>query len=188
MDNTRGLGIARVALTLQLTIAREKLDALLTENDKELGDRIAVSVAGWVESNHSSYYPALDFLVSEGAVTQSDFEALRTLAAVVRKRVKRDVQTQLWPVFSSVHIERAQSLCFLMPHLKPGRPDSAAELANYYFPNSVRLQLALSSLDKQNRLDDAVRIAEQKVLRNLQDGFETATTSAARLIDVPSSH
>ena len=183
MDSPRGLGIARVALTAQVTVAPDKLDALLCESDKVLGSALASQVDAWVRQRRLGYYPALEFLVDQGAVPTEQFEALRTLAATVRKRAKRDVQTHLWPVFSSVHIERAHSLAFLLPRLTPGKPDARSELARHYFPNTVRLELVLSSLDKPQRLEDVVGMTEQKVMRNLVDHFQSVSVAAARRID-----
>ena len=183
MDNSPGLGIARVALTVQVTVAPDRLDALLREDDKTLGARLAERVDAWVRTQKLGYYPALEFLVTQGVVPPEEFESLRTLAAIIRKRVKRDIQTQLWPVFSSVHIERAQSQTFMLPHLAPGKPDAGSELARYYFPNVVRLELVLASLDKPHRLDDVAGMTEQKVMRNLMDHFVAVAVSATRRID-----
>ncbi len=183
MDNAGSLGIARVALTVQVTVARERLDPLLRETDKLLSDVIAERVDTWVREQKLGYYPALEFLVDQGVVQNDEFESLRTLAATIRKRAKRDVQTQLWPIFSSVHIERAQSLAFMLPRITPGRPDAKAELSRHYFPNAVRLELLLSSLDKLHRLEDVSGHSEQKVMRNLLDHFESVAVSATRKIE-----
>jgi hypothetical protein len=180
MDSPRGLGIARVALTLQVTIAPDKLDAMLPESDRQLAAALAARVDAWVRNERLGYYPALDYLVDQGVIAPEQFGALRALAATIRKRVKRDIQMQLWPVFSSVQIERAQSLAFLLPRLMPGRADAARRLAEHYFPNVVRLELTLSSLDKHVRLEDATGITEHKVMRNLLDVFEAVTVSATR--------
>ncbi len=156
-DSPRGLGIARVALTLQLTIAPEKLEALLREADRQLAVALAARVDAWVRDRKLGYYPALEFLVAQGVC--------------------------LWPVFSSVQIERAQSMAFLLPRVTPGKPDAARLLAQHYFPNAVRLELALATLDKLNRLEDVIAFSEQKVVRNLRDAFEAVSVSAARRID-----
>jgi hypothetical protein len=183
MDSPRGLGIARVALTLQVVIAPEKLDALLTEADKTLGARLAERVDAWVREQRLGYYPAVDFLADQGAIPEADLEALRELAATVRKRVKREVQTHLWPVFSSVHIERTKSLAFQLPRVTPGKPQAREELARHYFPNGVRLELLLTSLDKHSRLEEVAAFTEQKVMRNLKDEFETISVSAVRRVE-----
>lgn len=183
MDSPRGLGIARVALTVQVTVAADRLEALLRETDKAIGEHLATRVDAWVREQRPGYYPALDFLADQGVISADEFEQLRSLAASIRKRVKRDVQTRLWPVFSSVHIERAQSLSFMLPHFTPGQADARARLARHYFPNTVRLELVLASLDKLSRLDDVAGISEHKVVRNLRDDFEEVTISALRRVE-----
>lgn len=183
MDNSRGLGIARVALTVQVTISPDRLDALLRESDKAIGDVLASIVDAGVRERGLGYYPALEFLVHEGIVPPEQFDALRTLAAVIRKRVKRDVQTLLWPIFSGVQIERAHTVAFQLPRHRPGRPESQSDLSRHYFPNVVRLDLVLSSLDKPNRLEDAAGISEHKVMRNLLDHFESVSVSAVRRLE-----
>jgi len=183
VDSPRGLVLARVALTMQVSLSPEKLEALLGAADRSLGERLALLVDQWVREHETGYYPALEFLASQGAVPPDLYESLRHLAATLRKRVKRDVQTRLWPVFSSVHIERAQSLAFQLPHPRPGRPHAIADLARHYFPNVVRLDLVLSSLDKPHHLEDVVRMSEQKALRNLLDHFETISVTTARRLE-----
>ena len=183
MDNSRGLGIARVALTLLVAIHPEKLDALLTEADKSLAARLAERVDTWVREQKLGYYPAIDFLADQGVIPETDLEALRELSATVRKRVKREVQTHLWPVFSSVHIERARSQAFLLPRVTPGKLQAREELARHYFPNVVRLELVLTSLDKHSRLEEVAAFTEQKVMRNLKEEFESIVVSAVRRTD-----
>lgn len=182
MDSPRGLGIARVALTLQVVIEQEKLEALLRESDKALGTRLAEQVDAWVREQKLGYYPAIDFLVDQGVIAEGELEALHTLAATVRKRVKREVQTRLWPVFSSVHIERTKTIAFQLPRVTPGKPQAREELARHYFPNGVRLELLLTSLDKHSRLEEVTAFTEKKVVRNLKDDFESISVSAVRRV------
>ena len=115
--------------------------------------------------------------------------ALKTLAAHIRKRVKREVQTHLWPVFSSVQIERATSLAFTLLRLSPTQAEALEKLAQHYFPNAVRLDLILGTLDKQHRLEVAEKFSANKVVRNLREVFESVTVTATRrLNDSNDSH
>lgn len=183
MDNPHSLGIARVALTLQVVVAIERLEALLRAEEKVMGEMLATRVDAWVRQHKLGYYPALDFLAEQGVLSPDELEAFKALAATIRKRVKRDVQTHLWPVFSSVQIERAQSLAFTLPRITPGRPDAMKELARHYFPNVVRIEMVLSTLDKQHRLEDVEGTSETKVVRNLRDSFESVTVTSARRLE-----
>jgi hypothetical protein len=180
MDNSRTLGIAPVALTLQVVMAPERLDALLNEAEKNIGRRLAERVDAIVRAEKHGYYPALDFFEGHAGVEPELLAVEKSLAALIRKRVKRDVQTHLWPVFSSVQIGRATTLAFTLPRVTPARPDALARLAQHYFPNAVRLELVLTTLDKQHRLDEAEKSSSQKVVRNLREAFESVSVTTTR--------
>jgi len=180
MDDPRSLGIARVALTLQVTVAAEQIEALLRSEDRALSETLAARVDTWVRSRKLGYYPALEFLADEGVVSAEELDALKQLAATIRKRAKRDVQTRLWPIFSSVQIERAVSVAFTLPRLTPARADAVQELARHYFPNVVRIELTLATLDKQRRLEEVEGISATKAMYNLRDAFEAVTVTSTR--------
>jgi hypothetical protein len=152
----------------------------LRNEDRMLPETLAARVDAWVRERKLGYYPALEFLASEGVVSAVELDALKQLAATIRKRAKRDVQTRLWPIFSSVRIERAVSLAFTLPRLKPAHRDAVTELARHYFPNTVRIELTLATLDKQRRLEDVEGISETKVMANLRDVFAAVTVTSTR--------
>jgi len=183
MDSSRTLGIVPVALTLQVVMAPERLDALLNEAEKNIGRTLAVRVDAIVRSEKHGYYPALDYFEGHASMQPELLVMVKTLAAQIRKRVKRDVQTHLWPVFSSVHIERATTLAFTLPRVTPSQPDALAKLAQHYFPNIVRLELVLTTLDKQHRLEDVEKFSSDKVVRNLRDTFESIHVTATRRLN-----
>jgi hypothetical protein len=185
MDNPRTLGIVPVALTLQVVMAAERLNALLNEAEKNIGRSLAERVDTIVRNEKYGYYPALDFFEGHAGMGPELLVQVKTLAAQIRKRVKRDVQTHLWPVFSSVHIERATTLAFTLPRMTPAQPDALARLAQHYFPNAVRLELVLTTLDKQHRLDEAEKFSSDKAVRNLRDVFESVSVTATRRLRDP---
>jgi hypothetical protein len=180
MDNSRMLGIVPVALTLQVVMASERLDAQLNEAEKQIGRALAERIDAIVRSEKLGYYPALDYFEGHAGVQPELLAMVKTVAAQIRKRVKRDALTHLWPVFSSVHIERATTLAFTLPRVTPAQPDALTRLAQHYFPNAVRLELVLTTLDKQHQLDEAEKFSSQKVVRNLRDAFASVTVTATR--------
>jgi hypothetical protein len=183
MDNSRTLGIVPVALTLQVVMAPERLGALLNEAEKNIGRSLAECVDSIVRTEKHGYYPALDFFEGHAGMEPDLLVMQKALAAQIRKRVKRDVQTHLWPVFSSVHIERATTLAFTLPRVTPSQPDALTRLAQHYFPNAVRLDLVLSTLDKQHRLEDVEKFTSDKAVRNLRDTFESIHVTATRRLN-----
>ena len=63
------------------------------------------------------------------------------------------------------------------------RSEALEKLAQHYFPNIVRLELVLSTLDKLHRLDEVENFSAQKVMRNLRDVFESASVGATRRLN-----
>jgi hypothetical protein len=77
-------------------------------------------------------------------------------------------------------VERATTLAFSLLRVSPAQPDALEKLALHYFPNAVRLELVLSTLDKQHRLEATEEFSSNKVVRNLRDVFESVSVSATR--------
>ena len=152
MDKPGTLGFVPVALTIQVVMAPARLEAQLSAAERSLGRTLAERVDAIVRAEKLGYYPALDYFEDHPGIDPELIGMVKSLAAQIRKRVKREVQTQLWPVFSSVQIERATTLAFTMPRMTPAQPDALARLAQHYFPNAVRLELVLTTLDKQHRM------------------------------------
>ena len=180
MDNPGTLGIVPVALTIQVVLAPEQLEALSNAAERSIGRTLAERVDAIVRAQRLGYYPALDYFEDHPDMDSVLIGTEKALAAQIRKRVKREVQKHLWPVFSSVQIERATTLAFTLPRVTPAQADALARLAQHYFPNTVRLELVLTTLDKQHRLDEAEKFSSSKVVRNLRDAFESVSVTATR--------
>lgn len=180
MESSRGLGIAQVALRVQVELAAERLHAVLSEADLRIGQDIAVQADRIVHDENLGYYPAIDYFADHSAMDNVLIARLRDVAAQIRKRVKREVQTHLWPVFSSLQIEQAESLAFTLPRISLSEVNAAEKLAAHLFPNRVRLDLVLATLDRHVRLEEAEAITSTKVVRNLRDVFVSAEVSAVR--------
>jgi len=114
MDKPGTLGLVPVALTVQVVMAPERLEAQLSAAERNLGRALAERVDAIVRAEKLGYYPALDFFENHPGMDPVLIGMVKSLAAQIRKRVKREVQTQLWPVFTSVQIERATTLAFYL--------------------------------------------------------------------------
>jgi hypothetical protein len=180
MDKLGTLGLVPVALTIQVVMAPERLEALSNAAERDIGRTLAERVDTIVRAEKLGYYPALDYFEDHAGMDPALIGMVKSLAVQIRKSVKREVQTHLWPVFSSVQIERATTLAFTLPRVTPAQADALARLAQHYFPNTVRLELVLTTLDKQHRLDEAEKFSSSKVVRNLRDTFESVSVTATR--------
>src|SRR4030065_614848 len=108
MDKPGTLGLVPVALTIQVMMAPERLDALSNAAEGDIGRTPAARVDTLVRAQRLGYYPALDYFEDHPDMDPALIGMVKSLAVQIRKRVKREVQTHLWPVFSSVQIERAK--------------------------------------------------------------------------------
>ncbi len=180
MESSRGLGIAQVALRVQVEVAPDRLHAILSEADRRIGRDLAMHVGRIVREANLGYYPAIGYFEGHPGVDAALIDLLKEVAARIRKRAKREVQTHLWPVFSSLQIEQAESLAFTMPHIPFYAKDALDRLAEHLFPNRVRLDLVLATLDRHARLEEAESITSTKVMRNLREVFASVEVSAVR--------
>lgn len=180
MKSSRGLGIVQVALRVQVEIAADRLSAILSGADHRIGLDLAANVDRIVREEGLGYYPAIEYFVGHAGMDAARVDHLKDVAARIRKRVKREVQTHLWPVFSGLQIEQAESLAFTLPRIPFSANDALDRLAVHLFPNRVRLDLILSTLDKHARLEEAESITSTKVMRNLRDVFASVEVSAVR--------
>jgi hypothetical protein len=183
MEPPRGLGIVQVALRVQVEIAPDRLRAVLSEADRRVGHDLAENVERIVRAEGLGYYPAIEYFEGHPGMDVALMDLVKDVAAQVRKRVKREVQTHLWPVFSSLQIEQAESLAFTLPRISFSAKDASEKLAEHLFPNRVRLNLLLGTLDKHARLEEAESITSTKVVRNLRDVFVSVEVSAVRRSD-----
>jgi len=180
MESPRGLGIVQVALRVQVEIVPDRLSAVLSEADRRVGRDLAVNVDRIVHAEGLGYYPAIEYFEGHSGLDIALMDRLKDVAARIRKRVKREVQTHLWPVFSSLQIEQTESLAFTLPRISFSAKDALDRLAEHLFPNRVRLDLLLATLDKHARLEEAEAITSTKVMRNLRDVFASVEVSAVR--------
>lgn len=183
MDNPGTLGFVPVALTLLVVMAPERLEAQFSSAEMNLGRTLAERVQAIVRADRIGYFPALDFFDDHPDMDPELLGTVKTIAVQIRKRVKTEVKANLWPVFSSVQIGRATSLAFTLPRVSPAQPDALARLAQHYFPNAVRLELVLTTLDKQHRLEEVEKFSSGKVVRNLRDAFESVVVTATRRLN-----
>lgn len=95
MDNRGTLGIVPVALTIQVVLAPQRLEALLNVAERNLGQTLAERVEAIVRAQRLGYYPALDFFDDHPDMDLELIGTVKALAAQIRKRVKREVQTHL---------------------------------------------------------------------------------------------
>lgn len=180
MNNPHAVSIGRVALGLRLTVAPALLRERLGDDAAQLGERLAAAVHATVRSEKLGYYPALDYFYQRPGVDPGLLQLADQTAAFVRDYVSEKVLEYLQPVFSTVQIQRLQLASAALPGVRPAQPDALEALALHYLPNTVKLELLVTSLHKGEPPPGAEKIAAQKLKWWLRSPFGVVEITDAR--------
>lgn len=176
------LHIARVALTGRATVADTILKQFFSSPVSELGALLARQIHDFVIEQQLGYYPPLDYVQEQQAVDEYLLDAVTEVSQVAMDVARREIETSLQPVFSSVTIESLQSVVYTMPKVRVGQPDALDALSSHYTPNRVKFDLSVTLIQKQEKKTGLEKMVEGMVQRWLSDAFEEIETGAARLV------
>ncbi len=183
MINSRSIIIARIALTLHIVVTPSYLKQHQGAIAASFGGDLAKAVDAFVRERHLGYFPALDYFVDQPSVDPKLLAAATDLARMVRDSVRREVQHHLVPFFSQVVIKRITSPAFMLPRVSLHQADALEALARHYFPNSVRLDLVASSVERGPKVENLEKAAARRALWNLRDHFEHVEVTDARVLE-----
>ncbi len=183
MSSTRSVVIARIAMALHIVAPPVYLKQHLGAMSASLGTDLARAVDAVVRNQHLGYFPALEYFADRPGMDAKLMTTAIDLANAVRRHVRREVQQHLVPFFSQVVIKRITSPAFTLPRVSTHQADALEALARHYLPNSVRLDLVLSSVEKGSGLDNLDKAATRRVLWNLRDYFERVDVTDARVLE-----
>jgi hypothetical protein len=173
---------ARVGVTLK--VPEEALSRHLPSSPTRVGHELATAVDTYVREHSMGYYPALEFFRDIDGIDKDLLESAEQIAWLMSKLAREEVQVRLRPIFSKVQFQSIQTLAFTMPPVRPNQKDAVEKLAQFYTPNTVKLELVLSMIRKDS--DTAERkvetYARKMIYRWLRDSFETVeVTSSAEI-------
>ena len=183
MTGPRSVVIARIALTLHIVVTPSFLKQYLGGIGTSLGADLAKAVATVTREHHLGYFPALDYFAARPGVDANLLGTAIDLAKTVRAAVRREVQLFLVPFFSQVVIKRITSPAFTLPRVSLQQADALEALARHYFPNRVRLDLVVSSVERGSKLENLEKVASRRALWNLRDHFEHVEVTDARVLE-----
>ena len=175
--------IVRVSMSLSVQVAEDTLTEQMGELVLALGPNLAEQVNAYVRRERLGYYPALEYFNRQGEAIDADLlSAAEHVAWLVGEFVRRQIKTRLREPFSNVRFEKTQPVSFSLPRVRPSDRNALESLARHYSPYTVRLNMTLSSVERVggNR-EGYERLARHKVMRWLEDGFQTVKIHDARL-------
>lgn len=196
MSNSH-LHVVRVSLIVQLQVPEALFASQFPASIKLLGGRVAQQVIEFCEREKLNYFPALDFIQQQQAVDAFLLDAIKETADTAILLCTSEVQKLLTPVYSNVHIESAQCLAYSMPGCRPGGnailsdsdkspPETAnvqQQLAHHYTPDTIKLQLTLSLIQKHEPGSEIQKYVSETAYRWLDEVFPAPVISAVRIVD-----
>lgn len=179
----REIRIERIAMGATVTVPDEVVEHNMGYLPRVLGDSLAAQVSGHVERTGLGYFPALDYFraVDEG-IDPALLMLVDEVAGFCARFSERAFRRRLSHAFSNVAILDSRPACYGLPRVRPGRGDAFDALAAHYAPRTVRLDLVLSSIERDD-LSAAEALAPKKVSRWLDEVFSHMELSPGRRLE-----
>lgn len=178
-----GIAIIKVSLTVNLVISQDLLAQKFGEPALSMGSALAEQVGNYVRTNKMGYYPALDFFKQNEGIDKKLLDDAEHLSWQVCEWVQREIRARLREAFSNIHFDQIQSVAYSMPKIRPKMPQASDLLTDHFSPDSVRLTMIASSIERSNiNLDGYEKLAVHKLRRWLESAFETIEVTDAHVI------
>ena len=173
--------VDQISLILRLTVPEEILQGQLSSSPAGVGEELAGVIDQYSREHKLGYYPAIEFFRQVPEIDQGLIEKAELIAWTVSKVAREEVQSRLRPIFSSVKFQSVQTEAFALPPVRPNHPSSREQLENHYTPDTVRLELLVSMLRKDNdqRGGAAETYARKMIYRWLRGIFENVDVTAS---------
>jgi hypothetical protein len=173
--------VDQISLILRLTVPEEILQGHLESSPTKVGEELARIIDQYCREHKLGYYPAIEFFRQVPEIDKGLIENAEQIAWIVSKVAREEVQSRLRPIFSSVKFQSVQTEAFAMPPVRPNHPSAHEQLVNHYTPDTVRLELLVSMLRKDNdqRGDAAETYARKMIYRWLKGIFENIEVTAS---------
>ena len=142
--------VDRVSLTLRLTVPETILQPRLSASVTKVGEELAQVIDKYSREHKLGYYPAIEHFRQVVEVDQALIDSAERMAWSVSKLAREEVQSRLRPIFSTVKFQSIQTEAFTLPSVRPGQPSAFDRLVQHYTPDTVRLELLVSMLRKDN--------------------------------------
>lgn len=170
-----------ISLILRLTVPEEILQRHLNTSPEKVGEELALVIDKYSREHKLGYYPAIEFFRQVAEIDQGLIENADQIAWVVSKVAREEVQSRLRPIFSTVKFQSVQTEAFALPTVRPNLPSAFDQLVKHCTPDTVKLELLVSMLRKDNdqRGYAAEAYARKMIYRWLKNVFENIEVTAS---------
>ncbi|MEN8170021.1 MAG: hypothetical protein ABFS08_07340 [Pseudomonadota bacterium] len=175
--------VVTIACSLTISVPEEVVDQQLGYLPWVLGENLAGQVDTYVMEEHLGYYPALDYFRDyPKAVDPALLTLVDEVAAFCAGFVRHELRRRLSRVFSKVRIEQLQCTAYTMPKVRPNRNNGPMDLAKHYCPDTLKVELLLSSIQK-GHFDGEERMAMDKLSRFAREPFSHFQLNGAKRLE-----
>lgn len=174
----------KVLLILNVQLKPEQLQQHLPCSADIIGRSLADIAEQYATENKTGYYPAIDFFKTRDEVDPDLIESAEQVAWLVAKLARETIQRRLRPIFSSVSFQSIQTLAFSLPGVRPSQKDAIEKLAAHYTPDTVKVELLLTMMRRDNETDDgrAELYARKMMYRWLESEFESLEVANSKAV------
>lgn len=178
-----GIVVIKVSLTVNVVLSPDTLAQEFGEFSLSMGSTLSEQVDCYVRENKLGYYPALDFFKQNEGIDRKLLDEAEHVSWLICEWVQREVRTRLKEAFSHVQFDQIQSNAYSMPKVRPNMPRALALLTDHFSPDTIRLTIIASSMERSNvNLTGYEKLAIHKFRRWLETIFESIEISDAHVI------
>ena len=175
--------VVTIASSLTVSVPEEVVEQQVGYLPWVLGENLAGQVDTYVMEERMGYYPALDFFRDyPEAVDQGLLALIDEVASFCASYARRELRQRLSRVFSSVQIEQVQCAAYTMPRMRPNRSNGPMDLAQHYAPDTLKMELLLSSIQK-GRFAGEEKMALDKLSRFAREPFAHFQLNGAKVLE-----
>ncbi|MDH5425067.1 MAG: hypothetical protein OEY29_08750 [Gammaproteobacteria bacterium] len=175
--------LRRYLLTLRVRLAEELVLQHSASSPVVIGHELAAQIHDVVKQQQMGYYPPLEFFYGRHFAGHSGLdpelmEAADGISWLLCRLVRNELQSKLRQVFSSVKFQSVQTMAYTMPPVRYGANNALYDLAQHYTPLSVKLEIMLSMISKNQPAEGAEAFISNTTHRWLKDSFESIEVSS----------
>ena len=180
--STGSIQFVRIAAHLEVTLSAEALARHAPASAPEVGAALAEAVDAYARAHALGYYPALGYFREVAGVDSTLLDGASALAWLAGELAQEEVRRCLRQVFSRVDVQSLQSVAFTLPPVRPRQAHAIEQLARHYTPDTVKLGLLLTSLQRQPAALGMEQFVRRTLWRWLRERFAAMDIASARLM------
>lgn len=175
--------MAEVRLRQYIATVRVRLseEALLQHSPSSaviIGHELTDQIHDYVKSHQMGYYPAIAYFEQQRGIDPDLIDAAENISWLLCRLVRNEFQIQLRQIFSNVKFQTVQTIAYTMPPVRYGANNALHNLLLHYTPLSVKLDIELSMISKQQSGEGVETFVSNTLHRLLKDSFESIEVSS----------